>query len=380
MPVGQVKRNQITNAGLEPLTGWLELRSLDIHGTKVTDRGLQDYLAAMPRLQRLSLAYLNIGDAGIESLDTLVWLDRLNLKSTFITNAGITRLANERAHTLKNINLSNTALKDKALEAFPTDSQIQQLRVTDTAITDVGVAHVSRFPWLHTLDLGLTDVTDDGTRFLADSHHLRVLDLSSTNVTDTTLVWLSDTSIQQLKLGGTKVTDAGMPAVADLESLSSLDLAGTVITERGLRFLSEATSLERLFIEHTQVGSGSLEPLRELPLQSLMISREVSDNGVASLGGLEELRHLAVYDTKANSWGPLTQLEKLEILLVDDSVGDLSALKEMTSLRHLLLAGEQFAPTEVARLRPALPRCQIDVIPWKQRPDLLFRSLLPHLF
>ena len=74
MPVGQVKRNQITNAGLEPLTGWLELRSLDIHGTKVTDRGLQDYLAAMPRLQRLSLAYLNIGDAGIESLDTLVWL------------------------------------------------------------------------------------------------------------------------------------------------------------------------------------------------------------------------------------------------------------------------------------------------------------------
>ena len=47
------------------------------------------------------------------------------------------------------------------------------------------------------------------------------------------------------------------------------------------------------------------------------------------------------------------------MLLIDDSVKDLSPLNKLRQLKVLLLSGEDFSSTEVARLRLTLPECRI---------------------
>jgi hypothetical protein len=223
--------------------------------------------------------------------------------------------------------------------------------------------------------LDLTDVTDDGVRYLANCVHLQNLDLFKTRVTDASLVWLSDTKVEHLGLGSTSLTDVGIPVLTDFSALQSLDLQWTAVTDKGLRFLSQAPHLDRLFLENTRISNAGLEFLLDLPLKSLSLNPRIDDTGLKTLSHHEKLRCLAIWDAKVTSWQPLTLLDRLQVLLVDDSVMDLSPLQTLRQLEALLLWGERFSPTELARLRLSLPKCQIRTFAPHERADDEFRNL-----
>ena len=86
--------NAITDGGMEYLT-LLNLKELDIAGTKVTDIGLKK-LEGMNDLQRLSLQGLQITDVGLAHLVKMTHLSELlldgSLDNPWITNAGVAKL------------------------------------------------------------------------------------------------------------------------------------------------------------------------------------------------------------------------------------------------------------------------------------------------
>lgn len=310
----------------------------------------------MPQLQGVSLAFLDVTDAGLATLNRVTWLERLNLRHTAISNELITDLVNEKSHSLRRLNLSNTVVDDMAFADFSDQSQLQELSVIDTGITDAACRHIAQCEWLDSLRLDLTDITDEGVRYLEICGHLLNLDLFKTRVTDTCLIWLSDSKIEHLGLGYTAVTDAGMPVLTEFPALRSLDLQATGITDRGLRFLSEALYLERLYLENTRISNAGLVFLLNLPLESLSLNLGIDDMGLTTLSHHKKLLNLATWNTNVTSWKPISQLSRLQVLLVDNSATDLSPLKMLRQLKVLLLSGHGVSPIEVASLRLSLPR------------------------
>ena len=336
----------------------LALRALELRATRITDEGLLNCLPEMPQLQELNFGYLDITDKGLCAIDSLSWLERLNLRHTAVSNDAIIRLVNEKAHTLVRLNLSNTVVNDTALAEFPEQSRLQSLSLLDTGITDEGVRHVARFDGLQRLRLDMTEVSDDGIRHLAACESLQKLELYKTNVTDTSLIWLSDSKIEHLGLGATSVTDVGMPVLTEFSDLRSLDLQFTTLSDKGLRFLSEVSQLQVLYLEHTAISNAGLSFLIDLPLETLSLNLGISDAGVNVISKIPTLKNLGIW-YGVESWKQLAKFESLQVLLIDDSVKDLSPLHKLRQLKVLLLSGEKFSSTEVARLRLALPECRI---------------------
>lgn len=331
-------------------------------------------LPELPQLQSLGIDYLDISDRAIDALDSQMWLSRLNICHTDVSNAAMIRLVNEKAHTLTNLDVSNTSIRDETLAELPEDSRLDRLNLKDTAVTDDGLKHFSRAPYLEHLLLDLCDVGDDGIRHLEDCRTLRELELFQTKVTDTSFVWLSDSKIKYLGVGGTQISDAGMPSLTDFSELQSLDISHTQISDRGLRFLSQAQQLENLDVEYTKITNRSLDFLRPLRLKSLSLNVALDDSGFRTLSRLPELRHLAITG-KVASWKPLSRVSDLETLLLVDHRVDLSAIGKMRSLRNLLLSGEHFPLTTVLRLHRLLPECSIRRYRSHQTAKRDFRTL-----
>ena len=142
-----------------------------------------------------------------------------------------------------------------------------------------------------------------------------------------------------------------------------------------MRFLSEARSLEQLYLERTQITDAGLCHLRQLPLESLSLDGRISDAALKELSEQKHLLRLAIAHSQVSNWRNLAEFEKLEVLLIDDSVEDLSPLESLKQLKLLMLWGDQFSATQLARLRLALPNCQMKRYEPFERADCDFRKL-----
>ena len=119
-------------------------------------------------------------------------------------------------------------------------------------------------------------------------------------------------------LSGTELTDEGLVHLTYLPDLRWLNLRGTKVTDAGMATLAQCAGLTRLHLEKTGVGDAGLEQLKSLP----------------------ELEYLNLYGT------PVTD-------------GGLAHLAEIKTLKKLYLWQSQVTAEGVARLREALPECEI---------------------
>ena len=189
-----------------------------------------------------------------------------------------------------------------------------------TEVTDAGLEYlVKNLTQLQQLELGFTKVTDAGLGHLKGLTQLRLLGLACTYVTDAGLEHLKGcTKLQTLWLGFTKVTDAGVKRLKGLTRLELLDLGGTKVTDAGLQHLNGLTQLRSLWLWHTQV----------------------TDAGLAHLKGLTQLRDLYLSSTKVTDAG-------------------LEHLKGLSQLQKLHLEGTKVTDAGVRKLQQALPNCKI---------------------
>ena len=174
---------------------------------------------------------------------------------------------------------------------------------------------------------------------------LEDLRLAATKVTDAGLVHLKGlVNLQHLSLQfNSGVTDAGLAHLKRLTKLEYLGLDDTMVTDAGLEHLKGLTNLEILLLNDTQVTDAGLVYLKGLiRLKALVLpsSPKVTDAGLAHLKGLTKLETLLLSYAKITDAG-------------------LEHLKGLTKLKKLLLRGTDVTDAGVMKLKQELPNCQI---------------------
>jgi len=142
---------------IQELTGVEVLR---VFGPEITDDGLQ-YVATMPSLVRLAVQSDSVTDRGIVRLASLRSVSSLLVWSSKVSGSTIGVLGNCREmHTLS---LPTTATDDRAVcEIVKVWPSLHILDLTATAITDKSLECAERLSDLVQLDVRDTEVTDDG--------------------------------------------------------------------------------------------------------------------------------------------------------------------------------------------------------------------------
>lgn len=299
------------DADLAPLAAFTRLRSLQVSGNRISDKGLEA-IARLPSLEDLSLALdvrgspvlgrpvsaLVIADsditaAGLARLRQLPRLKTLSLPGS-ITDAGLREIsaltkleklwiislgdrptvwprltASGTAHLgklkmLRELHLSYMPLDDSELAFIESLTRLEYLDLNQTKIADAGLIHLRPLHQLEYLCLGGRKITGEGFAGLSLSR-LRQLDLSSTGITDGGLSHIANfKNLISLLLSFSKVTDAGMPYLESLTELQLLELANTRITDDGLKHLRSLTKLTHLGLSRTAITDAGLKHLEGL--------------------------------------------------------------------------------------------------------------------
>ena len=220
------------------------LRWLNLSYTKVDSAGLA-HLAACPMLEGLWLADTPVDDSGLPAVARLARLESLKLSGTRVTSAGLATIADLKH--LTSLWLARTRIEDSAIagarphrnRSSGSCSTIRKSRIQALA----ALAHLAR---LEVLSLSNTDISDAGVAHLARLPCLRQLTLDGTRVTGTGLAGF--TALDFLGLRGTPVADRGTATIGQLTALGGLDLRETAVTDRGLADLAALGQLEEILL------------------------------------------------------------------------------------------------------------------------------------
>jgi Leucine-rich repeat (LRR) protein len=352
-------------------------------------------LKSLTELQHIRLAHTKIDDAGLKALPGLSSLRALDLSyCEKITDAGMQYLGRHKG--LETLDLTRARVTD--IQPLAQLTKLRALNLTESNITDAGLKGVTGMSALENLRLWNTKITDMGGRELRQVRTLRTLDLSFTQVTDEGLKDLAALEqLEELKLQGSRVSDGGVAELKPLKDLrcltlgSSSDFKGTRLAAlndlpslRELRIHSTRTAdwavgqlgrnpnpnLEKLTLDRSLIeGSGlqALTGLKKLRELELIFCDNLADQHLAALGKFEHLERLNLFATPIRDAGMkhikgLKQLQYLNLGATKITDAGLDELKEMSGVRELwLISGQKMAITVEARnkLHKALPKLSI---------------------
>jgi serine/threonine protein kinase len=146
-------------------------------------------------------------------------------------------------------------------------TEINNLSLQGTRITDVGMKYLAGFRKLHQLYLGQTAITDAGVKELAQCEQLRFLGLENTRLTDAGIKAIANLkNLRYFNVGGTGITDASLKDIGTFDQMGFLCLYSTAVSDAGMKDLQGLTSLHTLLINNTDVSDAGLKELAPLKL------------------------------------------------------------------------------------------------------------------
>ena len=245
------------------------------------DAGLAELLFVGP-VTWMSMETAPITDAGLQSIQSLVGLERLYLGQTRITGEGLSCLKNLK--TLRHLSLRYLDIQDRTLRQLVHLQQLNSLGLDDTPITDAGLRYLQHVPHLQSLWLDRTRITSGGLVHLRPLQELSRLYLVNTRVTGKGLAELRHLpKLKYLTLKGVVLTDVGFAELSQLGQLETLGLDATAITDRQLKHLLGLKNIQTLWLSHSKITETglkqlqSLAQLKRLYVQGLDVSDETAD-------------------------------------------------------------------------------------------------------
>ena len=165
---------------------------------------------------------------------------KLDLLATEISDRELGSLL-DSLHDLRFLSLAETRVGDDGLKHLLSLTELEELHLDYSEITDAGVALLASLPKLRILDLKGTKISDEGLAHLGGLHQLEGLYLTRTSVTDAGMVYLSSlTKLKTLILWDTAVSDGGLTHLTSLTELKELILWNTKVTQQGASALQQA--------------------------------------------------------------------------------------------------------------------------------------------
>ena len=235
--LGQLGTDGFSSMASEDLA---KVNSLDFSASYFNDKTAQSasVLAdSMPRLVELRFDFLKVSNRELQ--------------------------AASHFRSLQTLWLTGTDLTDDLIASVSAQSNVVNLVLKKTRITDGGMTQLKSMPNLQTLNLP-SQISDPGLFILAQFPALQRLDVSFSAISDNGLAPLKTlTTLQELYVNDTKLTDAVMPHLAKIGSLTTIFLSGTQVSDSGLEHLQEMPMLEHLELRDTRVTENGINRLRQ---------------------------------------------------------------------------------------------------------------------
>lgn len=251
-----------------------KLATLDASNSKVTDHGLLQ-LKQLPHLAQVNITGLQIAGTGIDGMASLNELRELTAASVKIGMPdGWEKLG--KLSQIERLDLRSANITDAEVHYLKSMSALKELNVSNTRLTDAGLAELAELPNLEILWIaGNQGINGSGLLAFVRSKNkpgLRCLHASSTTF-----------------------SREGMANVKRLESLELFDNTYANVNDQLLYELRTANNLKSLIVPNNQLTSASgvtLRTLRNLELLDLSQSASIGDqilNALISLGDLKTL-------------------------------------------------------------------------------------------
>jgi hypothetical protein len=213
-----------TAAGVAHLKKMGALEALNFHGQLVTDAVLRE-IAAIPQLRWVHAQDVASGDDGFIALGHCETLETAAFRFCHaVTDRGVAALS--RLARLQALNVGGRGLTDDAFAPFAGAHSLRDL--SPSLSRDAAFIHIARIPNLERLtNMYNRATTDVGTQHLA-----------------------GHPTLARYSAFGTQITDISLQVLAELPSLEFAELDNLFgITDAGLRVLARAPKLRRLSVD-----------------------------------------------------------------------------------------------------------------------------------
>lgn len=311
-------RSWVDDAQMQEILVFEQLGSLTLEGPSITD-ALVPRIAECDKLTSLALRNTLIGDDGIAQLSGLKSLKAIDLRvAPMVTDASMQTLA-----------------------AMP---ELRAVRLVGGNVTDAGVAVLLTLPRLTELDVrNCRGVTNKGIQQAGTKK-----------------------SIRMLKIGGPKIDDSVLELVATMDNLTGLSLDNCAIADAGIAKLGRLPLVDLTIYQCTKVTDKGLEVLASYRELCDLTLSDVGANGtaLAKLPHPEKLISLdmaqsRITDAEVAHLARLTNLETLDLSQTELTDAAVDTLSKLTSLKRLTLTQTKISEAGTARLRKALPKCEV---------------------
>lgn len=267
---------RVTNEGLRAAASFRKLEELSI-GSKANDDGLAAF-KDHPALRIVSLAGPGYTDACAETLASLPQLSSLVLTDTSLSDAGIAKAIGN--HPLFSLTIKRAVLGEKSIAAISAMTSIEHIDLTDVPLTPELADAIAKQP-LDTLTLNC-DCTDDTISRLAPvAPELREITLHTPNVTDQGLAWLRGAGkLKDLLLYDTQATAAAMQLVSPASSITCVGLGGPNIDAYALAEVNRSGKLEQILLYGPSIDDDALAVLQPSYESLALCGTRVTRNGL----------------------------------------------------------------------------------------------------
>lgn len=173
--------------------------------------------------------------------------------------------------TLAGLHIDDLDATDETLKALSHLKSLRRLQITQTEITDKGIAYLRPLTKLEALVISNCNIKGS-TVFDLPLQQLTMLQLSYMEIDRQAFAKISRFSkLKTLDFSRARLDDQALASLGKLPQLQSLDLASNhLITNRGIAYLAGLKHLEYLDLRKSKVNIAGLRQLSGLPLKTLI--------------------------------------------------------------------------------------------------------------
>lgn len=198
---------------------------------------------------------------------------------------------------LRELRLNGTGISDADLQHLHRLVKLEKLHLGGTAISDEGVAHLQPLAGLRELRLPFTRITAAGLGFVARCERLEVLDLTDADLRGGHLRQLAGLrGLRELVLHRCQLDAKDIQALAAFPALERLSLNGAVVEDAVVEPLAALRGLKYLDLRGIRLTASALANVREGLRDAQVLADPPTDVAQREPAGVQQPRRAAVPD------------------------------------------------------------------------------------
>lgn len=377
-----------TDADMEEIGRWKQVRELDLSESDVTDAAL-DRLRVLAELEALGLGYTRISGAGLGDLAANRKLQRLDLAGTGFSEVGLQNLS--RLRGLREINLVRSAFDNASLAALQPLTRLERVDLSQSRVTDGAIRRFQRERprcKVESDPLPQGDIDRLAAELFHNKGAIVKVELSTTRqvqidaedplpkekfsiveiravrtpipIDDGDLRWLQGTqSLRLLEIERGTVTDQGLANLQELQELKSVAFSFLDISDKTLAYLSASKKMDTIRLYETRISNRGLLHLRHFPEVSYLDvaqCSEVTEDFLPMLTPFRQLQrlNLGFIPQRPENLRAINSIAKLRILGFAEcpavTESDLYRLSQRVDLTQLAIRYSALEPNAFRRL------------------------------